>query len=140
MTIRIEKTYPPKLYEHFEKKYNAKFICEHCLNTKMGWTNFPVLFFYAEEKHLVSNSNYFAIYKNEFTDKWIIKSGQEIVGRDIPAIIANNGDIIYSRFRHDYQESKDESVIIDGGMDYIRTSGQEIIYLNVIGDELVVKD
>ncbi len=54
----------------------------------------------------------------------------------ITGIKAQNGEIIYSRYRHDYRESKDGSVFIDGGRDYTRHSGGELVELKIINGEL----
>ena len=42
---------------------------------------------------------------------------------EITGIVAQNGDVIYSRYRHDYRGSPDGSVWIDGGRDYVRHGG-----------------
>jgi hypothetical protein len=40
----------------------------------------------------------------------------------ILGIESDSGEIIYSRFQHDYRESYDKSVFIDGGREYSRYS------------------
>ena len=54
----------------------------------------------------------------------------------ITAAVAADGEIIYSRCRHDYNVSKDRSAWIDGGRDYTRSSsGNHFITLKVIEGE-----
>jgi hypothetical protein len=56
-------------------------------------------------------------------------------------IVAENGDIIYSRFRHDYRTSEDKSVSIDGGREYTRAVYDKLrptVQLQIEGVELVV--
>lgn len=54
----------------------------------------------------------------------------------ITGIKAQNGEIIYSRYRHDYRESADGSVFIDGGRDYTRHGDGELVELKIINGEL----
>jgi hypothetical protein len=61
------------------------------------------------------------------------------VEQDIDGIVAENGDVIYSQYRHDYRWSPDQSVMIDGGRDYTRNNGGgPIITLRIIEDKLCI--
>ena len=53
----------------------------------------------------------------------------------ISAAVADDGEIIYSKYRHDYNVSKDKSVFIDGGRDYTRGGVGKYITLKVIDGE-----
>ena len=65
---------------------------------------------------------------------------------DIAGIVANNGDVIYSRYRHDCRWSPDNSVMIDGGRDYTRYGGPggdgggSLVSLRIIEDILTIVD
>jgi hypothetical protein len=50
----------------------------------------------------------------------MITNGAFVEEQEFAGIIADNGDIIFSRSRHDYRVSDDESVWIDGGREYTR--------------------
>ena len=52
--------------------------------------------------------------------KLMICNAISAVEHPIWGVVAENGDVIYSRFRHDYRWSPDKSVMIDGGRDYTR--------------------
>lgn len=61
------------------------------------------------------------------------------VENDIAGIVAKNGDVIYSRYRHDYRMSPDNSVMIDGGRDYTKNNGGgPIVTLRIVKDKLVI--
>lgn len=111
---------PSVLFSHdqiqkIEDVKKAKYVCatEH-----QGRT---VEVFYSDEAHPVSNSRYFALYKTHLTDELMITDGSFVEKQDIDAVIADDGDIIYSRYRHDYMVSNDKSVWIDGGRAYTRS-------------------
>jgi hypothetical protein len=55
------------------------------------------------------------------------------------AVVANNGEVVWSRYRHDYRKSQDGSVWIDGGRDYLRWIGAgEVVNVRVNVDHLEV--
>jgi hypothetical protein len=56
----------------------------------------------------------------------MITNGAFVEEQNFQGIIADNGDIIFSRSRHDYRVSDDESVWIDGGREYTRTPLVEV--------------
>jgi hypothetical protein len=67
---------------------------------------------------------------------------------DIWGVVANDGEVIYSRYRHDYRTSKDGSVMIDGGRDYTKTGfntdkwredlNPTLIKMRIIKDKLMI--
>jgi hypothetical protein len=93
----------------------AKYVCasEH--------KDMCVEVFYGDDAHPVSGSRYFALYKTTRTNELMITDGSFIEDQEINAVIADNGDIVYSRYRHDYRKSNDNSVWIDGGRAYTRS-------------------
>jgi hypothetical protein len=95
---------------------NAKYVCttEH--------ENICVEVFYGSKPHHVSGSRYFGLYRTSFTDELMITSGAFIEDQKIAAIVSDNGEIIYSRYRHDYVKSSDGTVFIDGGRAYTKCS------------------
>lgn len=101
--------------EKIENLRNAKYVCttEH--------EGFCVEVFYGAEEHPVSKSRYFGLYKAGALGDLMITNGAFIESQEIEAVIADNGDIIYSRYRHDYRISEDRSVWIDGGRSYTRS-------------------
>ncbi len=126
-----------------EERYNAKFVCETCIKNRDYWRNEPSMIFYSEKKH-PEGSNYFAV--SELNGKIVISDGISAT-EPFVGVVADNDEIVYSRFRHDYRTSSDKSVSIDGGRDYIKLSGGESIFgkfipktvkLQIVKDQLVV--
>lgn len=93
---------------------DAKWVCstEHKGNS--------IEVFYAKDPHPVSNSKYFGLYRTVAVGQLMITSGEFIEDQNIEAVIADNLDVVYSRYRHDYVKSNDGSVWIDGGRSYTR--------------------
>ena len=120
-----------------EDKYKAKFVGEFSINQGAGWTEFPVALFY-QETPPEGYDQYFGIYiKNENMGVYIV-SGQSAADTEILGVVSRDNEIIYSRFRHDYRISTDGTVMIDGGRDYLKTSGGPIMRLQIIKDKLVI--
>jgi len=125
--------------EKLEVAYNAKYVCETSINTRLAhavndaWTESPIAIFYSTEPH-PKGSNYLGFYYH----KKLLMITNAITATEITitGIKAKNGEIIYSRYRHDYRESADGSVFIDGGRDYARHSDGELVKLKIIGDKL----
>lgn len=125
--------------EEVEKKRNSKYVGEFCLLTKSGeWANSPASIFYQEKPPVEGYSNYFALIVQNGT--LYITSGASAVEETIWAVQADDGEIIYSRYRHDYRESKDKSVFIDGGRDYLKSSTQNVIPLEIVDGKFALKD
>lgn len=116
MTIQIEPVlFSKEQIEKIENLRSAKYVCSSEEN------DICVEVFYGSESHPVSGSRYFGLYRTAYTDELMITNGAFIEDQEIDAVIADNGDIIYSRYRHDYMKSKDGSVWIDGGRAYTRS-------------------
>lgn len=125
MSITKRLSYPDGFYKTVERVKDCRFVCESCLQNKDGkWVNSPAAFFYTREPHPDTGSRYFALWQSGWSDKWIISDGQIIEEQDITGIVSESGEVIYSRYRHDYVDSYDRSVSIDGGRDYVKTSGK----------------
>jgi hypothetical protein len=105
--------------EAVEKKYNAKFVGQFCLRTRGGgWHGDDCAdVYYQETPPVAGYSNYFGLIVQNGTT--YITSGASGVEGIINCVQADDGEIIYSRFRHDYRVSTDKSVFIDGGRDYV---------------------
>jgi hypothetical protein len=138
--------YTPDQIAKIEDRMEAKYICDMCLiDDKGNYSNSPASYFYTEKAH-PEGSNYFTVYeKFEFGVHLgtYISDGINITDVGITGIVATNGDVIYSRYRHDYVKSPDDSVSADGGLEYGRFGFQdgvkpEYCALRVDVSELVV--
>ena len=104
----------PESIAMFEKEYNAKYILETDLKAKGGgWANCPGAIFYTEKAH-PRGSNYFALY---FADSTLmITDGLPSIDGVVFQGLEAEGEVIYSRYRHDYREGKN-GAFVDGGRD-----------------------
>lgn len=117
-----------------EKKYNAKWVGQLPLKTADGqWANFSADIYYQKTPPVAGYSKYFALYLQN--DKLYITSGESAVEGIITGVVAKDGEIVYSRYRHDMHHSTDMTVWIDGGRDYTRYSVAKTVNLAVFDGE-----
>ncbi len=129
-----------------EERYKALFVCDTCLKARGGgWINEAVAVFWNRDPANipVGGSAYFGMFHryeppNFKKSQLMITNAISAIENVITGIVAENGDIIFSRFRHDYRGSPDGSVWIDGGRDYTRygfhralTAGGELVGLQI---------
>lgn len=118
-----------------EEKYNAKFVGQLCLRTKSGgWQGDDCGDVYYQATPPVEGySNYFALVNQG--GSLYITSGASAVEGEISGVRADDGEIVYSRYRHDMRHSTDQSVWIDGGRDYVRTGPRVLVQLKIVDGE-----
>ena len=106
--------------EAIEEKYNCKYVFETSPIDSNGNRLCQTLtVFYCEEAH-PEGSNYLGVFFK--IDGAYLTDGLPHIADYYNCIEAQNGQIIYSRHRHDYRASDDDSVHIDGGQDYLKFS------------------
>lgn len=113
-----------------EELKKAKFVCETEQN------DIHVSIFYGDEPHPDSGSRYFGLYYTSIENQLMITNGAFVEDQEISGVVAENGDVIYSRYRHDYRRSPDDSVFVDGGRAYLRSNGAQVVTLKVENGEL----
>lgn len=125
--------------ETFEKEFNAKYVLESDLKGKdkhsgaTFWVNTPAAIFYTEKKH-PKGSNYFALYFKG--DSLMITDGLPSIKGVIFQGIEAEGEVIYSRYRHDYRAGKN-GAFVDGGRDYFRYGGDNFNDYNIVKFKVV---
>jgi len=124
-----------------EELHNCKYVFESCLRGKSGtWCNFPAAIFYSETPH-PDGSNYMALYQDD--GHFYVADGISAVSEDFSGLLVDD-KIIYSRYRHDYrmvlEKGNENDAFIDGGRDYVRYDGGELVTLRVVKDKLEVID
>lgn len=120
-----------------EKKYNVKFVCETPIMDRSGWRETSSLIFYGE-KH-PHGSNYMAlsvIYYFEDQGQLVVSDGISATVGEITGIV-DGDEVYYSRFRHDYRTTP-SGLFIDGGRDYVRSSGSPQVRMKIVEDKLVI--
>ncbi len=118
-----------------EEKYKAKFVGQLALKIGGMWSaDDPAEVYYQETPPVEGYSKYFALMMRNGAG--YIMDGSSAVEGVINGVEANDGEIIYSRARHDYRTSADGSASIDGGRDYMkRAGGGRTICMKIVDGE-----
>lgn len=147
--ILIEsELFTPEGIASIEENHSAKYVCETCVkNSRGNWPTRAVAIFYQPDPDKVpeGGSQWFGIFMlhdpldDTVPPRAMICNAISAVEQDITGIVAENGDIIYSRHRHDYRWSEDKTVMIDGGRDYDRHNlGGPLVTMRIMEDRLIV--
>jgi hypothetical protein len=117
--------FSPENVQKIEELKKAKYVCDTEHN------GIHVAIFYGNEAHPDSGSRYFGLYYTPIENQLMITNGAFVEDQDFAGVVANNDDVIYSRYRHDFRRSPDESVFVDGGRAYLRTNSTNTVSLKV---------
>lgn len=122
-----------------EAKYNAKWVGQLPLHTvSRGWSEDNCGDVYYQETPPHGYSNYFALIFRH-GGLYITSAATAVIG-SICGVKADDGEIIYSRYRHDYRTSKDKSVFVDGGRDYLKTNAVKSVELTIVKGEWKINE
>ena len=121
----IIKHYPITKIDQVEKLYSQKdgVPIKHVCTTE--FRDFVADVFYRETPHPDFGNKYFAILFRG--DKPYIVNADQIENFTFGMVENDDGNLEYSQSRHDYK-SFDNGNMIDGGRDYIRSSGKVKIF------------
>ena len=116
-----------------EELYKAKYVGPWCTKRLDGqsWNETPVDVFYVENPdRSKGHSNYFGMFVRD--SKTFITNAESAFSEPIMGLLCSDGEVIVSRFRHDYIMK--ENLSVDGGRDYFRRSalGEGGRYINVV--------
>lgn len=120
-----------------EKAYGAKYMGFWCTKRNNGaWNETPVDVFYQPHADTEKgHSNYFGIYVQQ--GKPWITNAESAFSEPITGAICDDGEVIVSRYRHDYVEKK--GAMIDGGRDYIRSNMCRLASVSVENNNFIIK-
>lgn len=139
--LKLTTSEVPIKIDAVEQHFGATFVGDFCLRAASGeYANFPAAVFWVEKPSNPEHTNYFALYFN-VNGNLMITNGVPAVDQPIVGIRADDGEVVYSSYRWDYRTSKDGSVWIDGGRDYVRaptTSTDRLVRLIVNGPNIEV--
>lgn len=122
----IIKHYPVTNIEKVEKYYSEKdgVPVKHVCSTEFGDAVADI--FYRETPHPEFGNRYFAaLFRG---DQAYIANADGVENLTFGMVENDDGQLEYSQSRHDYK-SFDNGNMIDGGRDYIRSSGQVKIFV-----------
>jgi hypothetical protein len=121
-----------------EEKYGAKYMGYWCTKRLNGesWNDNPVDVFYQSEPDTEKgHKHHFGMFVQNGT--LFITDATSAFSDPILGIETEDGEVIVSRYRHDYVEK--DKYMVDGGRDYFRTSGGPIVRIRVEGPEFVIE-
>ena len=126
------------------EKYNAQYMGYWCTKRKDdSWNEQPVDVFYQENPNREQgHSNYFGMYIETRVEQYgrhvYITDAKSAFSEPMTGTVCDDGEVIVSRYRHDYIEKK--GAMIDGGRDYVRTTGSKSVSVSVDGPNFVIGD
>ena len=122
-----------------EDKYGAKYMGYWCTKRPDGksWNERPVDVFYQPAPDVAKgHTHYFGLLIQGGT--LYITNAASAFEEPITGIICEDGEVIVSRYRHDYVEK--DGRMIDGGRDYVRASLHVSANITVDCDKFVITE
>tara|TARA_B110000977_G_scaffold12072_1_gene15468 strand:- start:2274 stop:2681 length:408 start_codon:yes stop_codon:yes gene_type:complete len=119
-----------KVIEIYEKKdgVSIKYVC----TTDIKASDRPADIFYRSTPHPEFGNRYFGLYKDTFTKHLMITNADVVEDFEFGMIKSSGNEWYYSSSHHDCIFIEDK--MIDGGRQYIRSSGLEDIFKIVDGE------
>lgn len=96
----------------------------------------PVDVFFRETPHPEFGNRYFGLYQSTLTGKMMITNADRIENLSFACVLDSEGNLHYSRDRHDYVTT-DAGNMIDGGRAYTRTNNCKV-FTYVVKDGIMV--
>lgn len=120
-----------------EELRGAKYMGYWCtMNPKGFWNEQPVDVFYQPNPDLEQgHSHYFGLFIKE--NSVFICDAASAFSETIGGIITEDGEVLVSRYRHDYV-TKEGGYMIDGGRDYMKASLHQTVAVNVKDGEFII--
>ena len=121
-----------------EEQYKAKYMGYWAIKRDGGnWSEMPVDVFYQPNPDLSQgHSHYFGIFTVPGQGVMITDAASAF-SEPITGLLTNDGEVIVSRYRHDCVTK--DNCMIDGGRDYLRTSGSntdgKLVKVTVVNGE-----
>lgn len=132
-------SYQPINIPVVEKRYGGKFMGDFVTKRPDGsWNEIPVAVFYQPNPDLSQgHTHYFGIFVQN--GDVYITNASSITDELFTGIVSDEGEVIFSRYRHDYTTSTDGSVFIDGGRDYVRCDNpNRLVQLQIVDDKITI--
>jgi len=103
------------------KQYGAQYMGYWTIKRESGWSDQPVDVFYQPNPDVSKgHSHYFGMFRT-FEGQVMITDAASAFGEPMTGLLTEDGEVIVSRYRHDCVQKG--PYMIDGGRDYLRTSG-----------------
>ena len=120
--------------EIISKEYGAKYLGYWAIRDRRGnWSEVPVdVFYQPNPDRSKGHSNYFGMYSAPGIGP-MITNAESAFSEPITGVLTDDGEVIVSRYRHDYVTKGDK--MVDGGRDYLRRSAGNLVKVTIVGDE-----
>lgn len=124
--------------EMVEKHYNAKYMGYWTVKRENGeWSEMPVDVFYQPNPDVSKgHSHYLGLFTVPGTGVMITDAASAF-SEPITGLLTDDGEVIVSRYRHNCVTK--DNYMIDGGRDYVRTSGGKLVEVTVVDGEFQFK-
>ena len=127
-TPRFNYNLTDDLIKTFEDRLSANFIGEFVLLTKDGsWSYSPFAVFHRKEKDPKYGNYFIGVYVDKVVT--FCDADKSMLQEPFHVAVAVDGEVIRSVNRHDFVQSKDQTVFIDGGRDYVRSNTLNTVQL-----------
>jgi hypothetical protein len=124
-----------KIQDH----YGAKYMGYWAVKRKNGWSDEPVDVFYQPTPDTAKgHSHYFGMFVDP-AGTLMITDAQSAFSEPIYGLLCDDGEVIVSRYRHDYVTK--DGCMVDGGRDYFKRSDQgKTVKIIVDRDQFVITE
>lgn len=121
-----------------EELYGSKYMGYWCTKRTDGksWNESPVDVFYQPNPDLSKgHKNYFGLFVQN--GSLYITDATSAFSDPITGVLCEDGEVLVSRFRHDYVTK--DGYMVDGGRDYLRCSMSPLATVTVVDGEFVIE-
>lgn len=120
---RRDSYLPESVVAMIERSINGVYIGEFSALAQPGWyTDYGFPCFYVENPDAEKGHQNYVGFRLNDTGGLGVFSMQWIKDKEITGVIADDGEVVISRYGRDFQRSKDDSVWVDGGWGCLRTN------------------
>ena len=110
--------------EKVEKSRNCRYVCEwNVMENGKVFTEKPMVIFWNDTPH-PQGSNWMALFRHTTSGDWYVRNGITASQLPIECMVSDSKQVLFSKSRHDFRQSNDRSVSVDGGRDYTRVLGK----------------
>jgi hypothetical protein len=122
-----------------EDFYGAKYMGQWAVKGERGWSGIPVDVFYQPNPDTAKgHSHYFGMFING-QNRMMITDAQSAFSEPIYGVLCDDGEVIVSRYRHDYVTK--DGCMVDGGRDYFKRSDRgKTVRITVDRDQFVIEE
>lgn len=107
--------------EKIENSRNCRYVCEWNVMQDGKVHDEPMVIFWNDTPH-PQGSNWMALFR--YNKEWYVRDGITASQLPIECMVSDSKQVLFSKSRHDFRQSNDRSVSVDGGRDYTRVLGK----------------